>query len=292
MRAFEDYNPFAIFLSLMSCACIVMFGTNPVMALISLAGAVGLWFVRSGRENMRSHLIYLAMLAVVPLLNMLISHNGATVLLVVNDAPITLEALLYGLVTAVTLAAVLYWFRSFSRIMTSDRLLYIMGGLSPRLALLLTMALRFVPHFKRQFQRIDNSQKALGLYREDNMVDLVRGKLKVFSILVTWALENGITTADSMTARGYGTGRRTAFSIYRFVRGDIIFILVNLLLLAVCVTGLATGAVDYSFYPSADRIPCSPLAAAVYASYGILVLLPIIIEAEVKLRWRSLRSAI
>ncbi len=40
------------------------------------------------------------------------------------------------------------------------------------------------------------------------------------SILVTWALENAIDTADSMKDRGYVLPGRTAFSIYRFDRRD------------------------------------------------------------------------
>ena len=44
----------------------------------------------------------------------------------------------------------------------------------------------------------------------------VRSALRVFSIVVTWSLESGIITADSMRCRGYGLPGRTAFSIYRF----------------------------------------------------------------------------
>lgn len=292
MRAFSDYNPAAVFVSLMSCAGVVMFTANPVMAVISLVGAIALWFVREGTDNMRSHLLCAVILLLSPVFNMLFSHNGRTVLLVINNNPVTLEACLYGLGAAVMLIAVLYWFRSFSRIMTSDKLLYLLGSVSPKLSLMFTMALRFVPHFGRQAQKTDNAQRAVGLYNEDSFIDLVRGKLKVFSVMMTWALENGITTADSMTARGYGTGRRTAFSLFRFRREDVIFIAVNAVLLAVCIAGMAAGAVDYSYYPSTGDIPRSAAAVAVYLSYGGLALLPAIIELEVKLRWRSLRSSI
>lgn len=48
----------------------------------------------------------------------------------------------------------------------------------------------------------------------------VRYALNMVSILVTWALENAIETADSMKSRGYGLKGRTAFSIYRFNRRD------------------------------------------------------------------------
>ena len=47
----------------------------------------------------------------------------------------------------------------------------------------------------------------------------IRYALNMVSILVTWALENAIETADSMKSRGYGLRGRTAFSIYRFTEG-------------------------------------------------------------------------
>jgi len=292
MRSFSDYHPAAVFFSIISCALVVMFSTNPVFILLSLAGAVCLWLAREGLNDAKSHLFCLVLLAAVPLINMLFSHNGVTVLFVLNNNPVTLESLVYGLFSAVMLVSVLYWFRSFSRMMTSDRLMYLLGKLSPKLALVFSMALRFIPHFGRQAEKVDSAQKVLGLYREDNIVDTVKGKLNVFSILVTWGLENGIITADSMAARGYGTGRRTTYHQYRFRRGDGILMAVTAVLLGIVIYGMAAGHTDYSYYPAMGKIALSPLSAAAYISYGIMVFIPSFIEIEVSLRWRSLRSSI
>jgi len=187
---------------------------------------------------------------------------------------------------------VLYWFRSFSQIMTSDKILYLLGRVSPKLALVLSMALRFIPLFGKQAKKIDNAQKVMGLYKEDNIVDSAKGKLKVFSILVTWGLENGIITADSMAARGYNSARRTAFSIFRFRRGDAALIAVVLLLLGGCIAGMTMGGSDFSYYPNMTAVPADIGWISAYICYGIMAMLPTIIEAEVKLRWHSLKSAI
>ena len=42
--------------------------------------------------------------------------------------------------------------------------------------------------------------------------------------LLDFQLENGIITADSMTARGYGIGRRSRFSLFRWRRGDALLL--------------------------------------------------------------------
>ena len=73
-RAFGDYKPWVIFVCLMSSACIAMFSMNPIIALISFIGAAALWLVRSEATGIRTHLFYIILLIVLPLVNVLFSH--------------------------------------------------------------------------------------------------------------------------------------------------------------------------------------------------------------------------
>lgn len=105
--------------------------------------------------------------------------------------------------------------------MTSDKFIYLFGRIIPAMSLMLSMALRFVPHFIAQLKVIRNGQKCVGMdVSNGKWFKKVRYALNMVSILVTWALENAIETADSMKSRGYGLRGRTAFSIYRFNRRD------------------------------------------------------------------------
>lgn len=292
MRSFEEYNPVATAVYFLSAAGIAMFCMNPVLLMLSLFGALMIFFLRNGRKNGKSHRMFFLLFLALIVINPLVSHNGTTVLFVVNHSPITLEATIYGVAAAVMILAVLYWFRSFTQIMTSDRLLYLFGKLSPKLALVLSMGLRYVPMFSRQTAKIQQSQTALGLYKEDNIIDRFRGGMRVFSVLITWALENGITTADSMTARGYGIGKRSHFSIFRFRKTDIFLMCATGILLTITLISIGSGALDFAYYPSIKSTPLSPTAVMGYVSYGILILLPSIIEAEEKLKWKALQSKI
>ena len=85
--------------------------------------------------------------------------------------------------------------------MTSDRLLLPVRQGIAEMALLISMALRHIPLFAVQAKRVRDTQKVLGLYKEDNIADDIRGGARVFNVMVGWALENGIITADSMAAR-------------------------------------------------------------------------------------------
>ncbi|MBO5273135.1 MAG: energy-coupling factor transporter transmembrane protein EcfT, partial [Clostridia bacterium] len=211
MKTIADFNPIVQTLYFLSAALCSMLGMNPVMIVISLVGALLLYILRAEDENPTGHLFTLLLFAVTALINPLFYHNGATVLLVINNNPITLEATLYGITAGAMIIAVLYHFRSFSKIMTSDRLMYVFGKLSGKFALTLSMTLRYIPLFITQMERVRAAQRTTGQYKDGSIADTVKSDLRVFSVMITWALENGIVTADSMEARGYGTGKRTSW---------------------------------------------------------------------------------
>lgn len=292
MRRFSDRNPIVLLVYFLATAGIDMFTMHPVLLSFSFLGALLYATLLGDGHSFKSHLFPLCLILGMGLLNPLFYHNGQTVLFVLNHNPITLEALLYGLVAGFMGAGVLYWFRCFSKIMTSDRLLYLFGSLSPKTALILSMALRYVPLFKKQWQSIVQSQKGLGLYKEETVLDSLQGNVRVFSILVTWALENGITTADSMVARGYGTGRRSFFSLYRFTKEDGSYLLCILLLSGCTLFAMGQGCLTMVYYPALSLSPMGLWGTMGVCCYGLLCLLPVVNDVLEDLQWKFLASKI
>ena len=289
MRAFSDYNPAAIAVYLLSVMLVAMFCSHPVISAISALGAI-LFFLTLRRPHAwKTHLWFLALLLAMTAVNPIISHNGVTVLFVLSSRPVTLEALLYGASTGVMIVGVLYWFAGLSAVMTHDKWLYLLGSLSPKLALLLSMALRYVPFFSRQVGQVRRAQKGVGLYKEDNVLDRAQGNARVFSAVIGWTLENGVITADSMAARGYGLGRRTNFFSFRWRRQDALLGLILLPLLALCLYGIGQKALTFSFYPSVTPAVAGPLGIAVCAAYSVMVLIPFVLEGGARLSWRFYR---
>lgn len=290
MRSFADHNPIAVAVYFLCTAGIAMFCMDPVILALSLAGALVCFQLHALPGSGRSHLYTLALFLLMALINPLVSHRGATVLFVINHTLITLEATVYGIAAAGMIVSVLYWFRAFSSIMTSDKLLYLFGGLSPKLALILSMTLRYVPLFGLQARKVSQAQKVLGLYKEDNVVDSLRGGTRIFSVMVTWALENGIITADSMTARGYGVGRRSRFSLFRWRRGDTLLLLLSIILAALTLPGVSSRA--FAYYPLITAAPMNAQAVVSYLAYALLAFLPAIIHGKEAIRWHFLTSGI
>ncbi len=290
MRVFSEYNPLAVTVYFLAVAGITMFSMDPVIIFLSLFGGLLLFVLRNSLNGGKKHLFSLVLFLIMSLINPIVSHNGVTVLFVINNNPVTLEALVYGIVAAAMIVSVLYWFNSFSQIMTSDKLLYIFGLFSSKLALVLSMSLRFVPLFSNQAKKVNQTQKALGLYKEDNIIDTFKGKLRVFSIMITWALENGIITADSMTARGYGIGKRSRFSVFRFYKEDVILLLLSIIFFSLTLLGISS--VEYLYYPAIILPKPTPICVVGYTAYGILILLPTIIQVKEVLKWKYLKSKI
>ncbi len=276
MKPIEKYNPAVLFLYFLLLASIAMFATNPVMVGIAFA-AMNLTAVSYTRDGLgRAYLFFFVIFILTSLANPIFSHNGVTVLLVVNDNPITLEAVLYGVMTGIMILSVLLLFRVFGMLMTSDRLLYIFGRAFPKLGLLLSMTLRFVPLFGRQRRKIENTQRTLGLYKNENAIDNIKGKLSVLSAMTTWGLENGIVTADSMSARGYGIKRtRTSFSMFRFERSDAVMLTLIIISCGFIFLGIAMDRLKTDFYPRMQLPPFSLYAIMCYVIYAGLAFLPL-----------------
>lgn len=292
MRSFENYNPIALALYFLLMSSVIMFSQNPVLLLIGFFGAMSYFLVRNKENTLKTHLFYFIIFLVLTLINPLTSHKGKTVLFFVNDSPITLEAIIFGAVSAGMIVTVLYLFKIFSSIMTRDKLLYVFGKLSPKVALILSMGIRYIALFKERAKKITDSQRALGLYKDDNVLDRIKCDLRVFSILITWALENGIITANSMEARGYGKTRRTHYSLFKFRVADVMLLSVTLLCSAFTLTFIFLGKLDFVFYPAIKLAPMNIFSISAYISYGILSFLPTFNEIGEKLRWSYLQSKI
>lgn len=290
MRSLENVSPLAALCFFSLAIGTVMFVKNPIIATVSLFFSVFYHFIRNGTKNMKSHVFSLIFFIVLTVLNPFFYHNGKTVLIIVGDMPVTLEALIYGASSAETVVAVIYWFRAFTSIMTEDKLLSLIGRVSPKFSLMLSTVLRFVPLFLRRAKECKSAQRVLGMYKEDNIIDSVRCGASVFSSVSGWALENGIVTADSMSARGYGAARRTSFSLYRSRGSDFILIAVIFALFAVTAAGILIGA-KFEFYPAIISPVGAPNIIS-YVSYGLLCTVPSVCEIYEVSKWKYLESKI
>ena len=270
-----------------------MFLNHPVCLGISLVGALVYSFYLKGKKAIRFNLVYmLPLLVITALVNPAFSHQGVTILTYLPSGnPLTLESILYGVYAAFLLVTVIIWFSCFNTVMTSDKIVYLFGRIIPSLSLVLSMSLRFVPRFVAQVKVISNAQKCVGQdVSNGGLLKRAKHGIKILSILVTWALENAIDTADSMKDRGYGLPGRTAFSIYRFDRRDRWLMLFLLLCGGGVLVGMFVGKLRFVYMPIISGSGFDLWQAGVFALYLALCAMPVIVNGKEDLKWRMLQK--
>jgi energy-coupling factor transport system permease protein len=278
------------FSGVIGCAMVLI---HPVCLAVSLSGAL-IWSVLlNGNKAIRFNLLYmLPMLIIAALINVAFNHRGATILRYLpNGNPLTLESILYGCAAAVMLVTVIAWFSCYTAVMTSDKFVYLFGRVIPALSLVLAMALRLVPRFIAQMKVIANAQQGIGRdLSRGNVLCRARNGLNILSIMLTWALENAIDTADSMKARGYGLPGRTAFSLFRFDRRDIKVLLFILVCGVYILRGALWGGLNFSYFPRLRGSFSGVYSLSLFMVYFALTALPAILNIKEDAQWRRLQS--
>lgn len=291
-KAFEQYHPFVLLFYFLSVLLIAMFVANPVLQTLALGGAIAFNIALSKQAFAKSLLFYVPMFFLIAVTNPLFSHNGETELFSLFGTPITLESLLYGVSISVMIVGVMLWFACMTRIMTDDKFLYLFGKAIPKLSLILSMALRFIPLFSRQMRKVNRVRKAMGLSSDERFTDRLRSTAKVFGAMIAWSMENAMETSASMRARGYGIKGRTNFSLFRFYAKDATLLTVCVVLLGITVVGVGTGETAFSYYPRLDGLNLSVASIVIYAAFGTLSFLPFILEVKEAILWNYYRSKI
>ncbi len=293
MNGFESFHPAVLFIYYILVVCFSMVSRHPVVILASLAGGFLFFGALNGlRKTLKELLFSFCLFVPMAVTNPIFVHNGETILFFMNDNPVTLEAMIYGGAASLMIVCVLLWCRCYSAILTTDKFLYLFGKVIPKLGLILSMAFRFIPLFKHQIRKINQSQKTMGLYATDSVPDRIRGGIRVFDSLVSWSMENSIDTADAMKARGYGLHGRTNFSLFRFKRRDGILLGIMGGFTVLILSCFAVGGFDFFYYPYVAQLQLNPEDIARYLIIFVFYLIPGIIEARGKLTGKYLRSKI
>lgn len=287
MKPFGAYHPAVLLVYFTIVLTQAMFVNNPVIQLTALAGSICYCGVlQEKKENKSDLLFYLPLLVLIALTNPLFVHNGVTPLFFMNGNPVTLEAVIYGVFIGVMVVAVMLWCKCFSKIMTGDKIIYLFGKPMPKLALLLSMAIGFIPLLKQKAKEIRQAQKAIGYYSSVSITDKIKSNVQVLSALIGWSLENAAETAMSMKGRGYGTGKRANFSLIRFQKEDGILLTAVLLLGGIVLAGNMAGGTGFYFYPHISPVRISAVSVITYGAYALLAMLPFGIQIKEGLQWK------
>ena len=271
-------------LAFFACAvCISMFTNNPCILGIEVALSLVCLGMLKGRKALFNHLKFMILLAILTAsINPLFNHRGRTVIArYPSGNALTMEEILYGFMASMILISVLTWFTCFTYCFNEDKLMFIFGWLSPATALTFTMTMRFVPEFMQQAKNLRNISEGIYGKKPKGLIQKIKRGLRIFGALLTWSLEGSVKRAKSMRDRGYGRGRRTAYSIFKWTARDTMFLVLTGATTGVYVYLARLGTFRYWFYPMLYGDLTSGRAYVGYAVVAVLLTLPIIFNYEI-----------
>lgn len=279
MDRFSKLHPMMQFLFFIFNFVIILSVNNPIFSAISLACAIVYSFFIRGVKAFSSVKYVIMIMIVVSVFNMLFAHYGNDVLFSINETDFTLEALFYGFNQSMVLCAVMLWFSAFSRVIDSEKVVYIFR-FTPKLALLFSMVLGFIPRFNKKLDDIRDAR--LGLDGGEKPKKKLKSAIDNLSALVTYSLESSIITADSMEARAYNP-RAVRHSRYKYSTVDVIMILLIVALSAFVISQIIMQNTVFVFDPA---IYIKRLSIPSVVCFVILEFLPIIIDLVENVLWK------
>ena len=144
----------------------------------------------------------IALILIVAVTNPLFVQRGRTILYADTHIRITKEALLYGIHYGCVLVNLLLVFSIFNQYIKKEQWIYLSGRFFPKLGVVTSMAFGLIPRYQNHAKKILNTRKSL---KSEQAVQRVMNTV-------------------SMSARGYGIGKRTHFHLFRWERNDWIHI--------------------------------------------------------------------
>lgn len=256
---FSTYHPVVNLLYFGLVIGFSMFFMHPVCLAISFVSAnvYSIYLTK----NLTIYRYCLPLLIFTAILNPLFNHKGMVILAYFpNGNALTLESICYGIAAAVMLCSVLLWFNAYSKVMTTDKFVYLFGRVSHTLSLILSMTIKFIPQFKRYFT------ENLSLQPNKKLKTI----LKSFTATTTYCLETSIITSDSMKARGYGLNHRTSFAIYRFNNRDKTAIIWLILCGCVIFASSICGNLYWRYFPNISGIGVNFVTVTTFVFYLLL----------------------
>lgn len=294
---FYHVHPLTMTIYIMSVFILGLALTHPVyQGLLFMVTLVALW-VSGNIGHWRAYAKFaLPMVVILMVVNGIFVKAGATVLYngptvpVFGKLRITLEALAYGGGMGLRLLVVISIFCLFTYTVQPDRFMKLFGPFGNRTVFVMTLAIRLFPLMVTDYRRIIEVQRCRGVqFDHVPWHRRVKNIFPVTSVLLLSSLERSFLQAESMYARGYGSGMRTVFHRELWRRRDTIMVALTLGgLLVGIITGL-TGDGLYTYYPRMGTIKIKDLALALLVA--IPLLMPVVMDWGWR-RWPALRSKI
>lgn len=222
------------------------------------------------------------------IVNPIFNERGRHLLFELGSHRVTLEAVILGGMAALSVMGIIALFVSYNEIMTPNKLLFLFAKIMPQFTVLLMLTLRFIPLMRVRLGEIAAVQASKGInVASGTLRERAKNGMLYIQALLVFSLEESIQTADSMKARGYGSGRRSAYHRFRIRKLDVVSLCFLAAIFALAVYGRIKGWGVLDVYPIMEEASLSGTETGLLLAVIFYIGFPAMIELKGAFRWHT-----
>lgn len=287
-RGFSSFHPIVLFLYYGFLIVSFMLYQHPFFQVI---GVLLLLLSNSLLDNgllLKKWLWPITMMSVLIIIfTPLFNRRGNHILFYLFDNQIMLEAVIQGVMIALTLIGILIAFMTCNRVLTAEKILFLFSKWFSKWTLLLMLAIRFVPLLRQRLHEIGEVQEIKGLsINYGTIKERAKNGMLLVQVLLTFSLEESIQTADSMAARGYGLQKRSKYYPYRIEIRDILALAFLIVLQILLLFGWWLGDGVLTLLPVLEPIWLHGREWFYFTIWFLLISFPIFVEGKEVMKWK------
>jgi energy-coupling factor transport system permease protein len=300
---FRQFHPLVSFFYFLGAVSFIFMFRQPCFLLTAIGLIIGLHVLQGSLVGKASVVVFYGWISIFVLIfNPLVASRGnAPIVELWWGQVITWDGVIYGILAACTLFAMLMWMLYAQYVLRSHQMLYICGLVTPKGALLVAMAMRSFSLLTLRFQQVSTiHQLAPDPHVWSRLQARGRLAMSFIQMMLSWMLEEGMHLADSMKARGYGSGERTQYWPYVFAKRDRIMLTMIASIGTVLIFGWLQGQGQFSIETLEVSSSLSSITMrlfsftsmewVIFSGATLYWLLPVIVIGKEKFMWRKSNS--
>ncbi|WP_129724434.1 energy-coupling factor transporter transmembrane component T [Xylanivirga thermophila] len=259
---FQKIHPIALIIYILTLFSITIISNHPVILctvlIITVLSVISVGAVGDIKD---SFAFILRMTLIFIIINCLTNKNGRTIIWRGPNIPvfgrlqISLEALIYALMMGIRLSGVLSVFILQNKSMNPDALLSYMALIFPRSALLVSMTTKTIPYLAQLSNRVGEVMSVMGLDIDGKgYKGTVKNRLPIIKVIFMSSIEDSLSIAESIQARGYGSGGRSRYFTYRWRMRDTVVLASSIWAIISFIILARSGGIFYRYYPRLGKI--------------------------------------
>ncbi len=255
-------NALVKFLIIINYLVIILLFNNPIYMITIFLNLLIISLFATSTKKCFKFVKYMGVIAFfIFILNILLNNNGSTIIFTIyTGIPfftyilITLETLLYSIITIFQLFLIMYMFALMNIIINPDDLMkcFIKLKMPYVMTLLMTLSLRFFPLLTKDLEEISDVQRSRGFELDKgNWITRINNKMVLLLPLLTNSLERSIQVSEALESRAFGISKKNVFfNEISFKKIDYFIIIINIFILFWMIVSAVMKFGLFDIYPT------------------------------------------